>query len=280
MGVSKQAIKRRIRSIEATKKITQAMEMIAISKFQKQKVVLDKNKAYSDTILDVAYHVLQAAEDKDPIWLKPQVDTNPLVIVLTSDLGLCGAYNANVLKYFNDEPQAGAYLVIGTKGYSWFTYRNYELVNHDRILSDDLTFKAIDDAMLDVLRDYAQGKVTSVHVVYTKFINSINFEATQTQILPFQPQRVETHTNYIDTIFEPNAHTILEQLIPMSVVSMVYRLYLEAKTSEQASRRIAMENATENAEELVEELTLKYNQSRQAEITQEISEIIAGADAL
>lgn len=279
MAQSKQAIRRRIRSVEATKKITQAMEMIAVSKFQKQKAMLEKNQEYSDTLMQVTYQVLKAAEDQDSIWLKAKADTNPLFIVLTSDLGLCGAYNANVLKYFQNHQQEGEYIVIGTKGYSWFKYRNYQL-SAPRITSDDLTYRDVDGLMLDILNQYTQGKITSVKVIYTKFINSVNFEATQMNILPFEGQAKDEGSKYVDTIFEPDATTILEELIPMSVVATIYRLHLESKTSEQASRRIAMENATDNAQEIVEDLTLKYNQSRQAAITQEISEIIGGADAL
>lgn len=279
MAQSKQAIRRRIRSVEATKKITQAMEMIAVSKFQKQKAMLEKNQEYSDTLMQVTYQVLKAAEDQDSIWLKAKADTNPLFIVLTSDLGLCGAYNANVLKYFQNHQQDGEYIVIGTKGYSWFKYRNYQL-SAPRITSDDLTYRDVDGLMLDILNQYTQGKITSVKVIYTKFINSVNFEATQMNILPFEGQAKDEGSKYVDTIFEPDATTILEELIPMSVVATIYRLHLESKTSEQASRRIAMENATDNAQEIVEDLTLKYNQSRQAAITQEISEIIGGADAL
>lgn len=279
MAQSKQAIRRRIRSVEATKKITQAMEMIAVSKFQKQKAMLEKNQEYSDTLMQVTYQVLKAAEDQDLIWLKAKADTNPLFIVLTSDLGLCGAYNANVLKHFQNHQQDGEYIVIGTKGYSWFKYRNYQL-SAPRITSDDLTYRDVDGLMLDILNQYTQGKITSVKVIYTKFINSVNFEATQMNILPFEGQAKDEGSKYVDTIFEPDATTILEELIPMSVVATIYRLHLESKTSEQASRRIAMENATDNAQEIVEDLTLKYNQSRQAAITQEISEIIGGADAL
>ena len=279
MAQSKQAIRRRIRSVEATKKITQAMEMIAVSKFQKQKAMLEKNQEYSDTLMQVTYQVLKAAEDQDSIWLKAKADTNPLFIVLTSDLGLCGAYNANVLKHFQNHQQDGEYVVIGTKGYSWFKYRNYQLKT-PRITSDDLTYRDVDSLMLDILSQYAQGKITSLKVIYTKFINSVNFEATQMNILPFEGQGKDDGSKYVDTIFEPDATTILEELIPMSVVATIYRLHLESKTSEQASRRIAMENATDNAQEIVEDLTLKYNQSRQAAITQEISEIIGGADAL
>lgn len=279
MAQSKQAIRRRIRSVEATKKITQAMEMIAVSKFQKQKAILEKNQEYSDTLMQVTYQVLKAAEDQDSIWLKAKADTNPLFMVLTSDLGLCGAYNANVLKHFQTHQQDGEYVVIGSKGYSWFKYRNYQL-SAPRITSDDLTYRDVDTLMLDILNKYTQGKITSVKVIYTKFINSVNFEATQMNILPFEGQAKDDGSKYVDTIFEPDATTILEELIPMSVVATIYRLHLESKTSEQASRRIAMENATDNAQEIVEDLTLKYNQSRQAAITQEISEIIGGADAL
>lgn len=279
MPAGKQAIKRRIRSVEATKKITQAMEMIAISKFQKQKQILEKNKEYSDTLEKVCGQILKTAENQDGLWTNPKEDDNPLIIVFTSDLGLCGAYNANVLKYFKKEKIRGNYLVVGAKGYSWFKYREFSLTNQ-HLHSDDLSFKVISEAMEEIINKYRNNEITSIHVFYTKFNNSVSFEASTKQLLPFQSVDVEENVIVSDTIFEPDAETILERLIPMTITSMVYRLYLESKTSEQASRRIAMENATDNAEDIVEDLTLKFNQSRQAAITQELSEIIAGADAL
>jgi F-type H+-transporting ATPase subunit gamma len=281
MPSGKQAIKRRIRSVEATKKITQAMEMIAISKYQKQKQILEKNKEYSDTLERVCAQILKSAEKEDIFWMKElKEDDNPLSIVLTSDLGLCGAYNANVLKHFKKQAPKGSYLVVGIKGYSWFKYRNFKL-SRDLIHSDDLNFKSISDAMIEVIQKYREGEISSIRVYYTKFHNSVNFEPDSKQLLPFlTPESDEKDVLEAETIFEPNAQVILDQMIPMTIISMVYRLYLESKTSEQASRRIAMENATDNAEEIVDHLTLKYNQSRQAAITQEISEIIAGADAL
>lgn len=279
MPAGKQAIKRRIRSVEATKKITQAMEMIAISKFQKQKQILEKNKEYSDTLEKVCGQILKTAENQDVLWTSPKEDDNPLIIVFTSDLGLCGAYNANVLKHFKKEKIRGNYLVVGAKGYSWFKYREFSLTNQ-HLHSDDLSFKQISEVMEEIINKYRNNEITSIHVFYTKFNNSVSFEASTKQLLPFKSVDFEENVIVSDTIFEPDAETILERLIPMTITSMVYRLYLESKTSEQASRRIAMENATDNAEDIVEDLTLKFNQSRQAAITQELSEIIAGADAL
>jgi F-type H+-transporting ATPase subunit gamma len=280
MPSGKQAIKRRIRSVEATKKITQAMEMIAISKFQKQKQSLEKNKEYSETLERVCGQVLRSAKNEDVFWVKPQEDTNPLVILFTSDLGLCGAYNANVLKHFKNQEVRGTYLIIGAKGYSWFKYREFTLDNPP-VHSEDISFKAISDTMTIILERYRKKEITSIHVFYTKFNNSVSFEAMSKQILPFDTTSdSEDILQHAETIYEPDAKTVLNQLIPMTVTSIIYKSYLESKTSEQASRRIAMENATDNAEEIVEDLTLKYNQSRQAAITQELSEIIAGADAL
>lgn len=280
MPSGKQAIKRRIRSVEATKKITQAMEMIAISKFQKQKQTLEKNKEYSETLERVCGQVLRSAQNEDIFWVKPQEDTHPLVILFTSDLGLCGAYNANVLKLFKTSGLRGSYLVIGAKGYSWFNYREFTMDNPP-IHSEDISFKAISDTMEIILERYRRKEITSIHVFYTQFVNSVNFDAKVKQVLPFdETSETEDILQHAETLYEPDAKTVLDQLIPMTVTSIIYRSYLESKTSEQASRRIAMENATDNAEEIVEDLTLKYNQSRQAAITQELSEIIAGADAL
>jgi F-type H+-transporting ATPase subunit gamma len=278
MPVGKQAIKRRIRSVQATKKITQAMELIAISKYQKQKALLERNKDYANTLLNMVSDIASRSYVEDVFWLNEKEDTHPLVMLITSDLGLCGGYNSNVLKLFKQNKHVSKSIVIGHKGIQHTSSRGYEIIP---LSLEGLNTAVINDVMADVYDQIKNGELTSIHVIYTEFVNSVTFEPKMVKLYPFTiPESTTTTSMNVETLFEPSGSEILNQLIPMTISSSIYRMVLSSKASEQASRRLAMENATDNAEDIIENLTLKFNQSRQAAITQEISEIVAGADAL
>jgi F-type H+-transporting ATPase subunit gamma len=279
MPMGKQAIKRRIRSVQATKKITQAMELIAISKYQKQKALLERNKDYANTLLNMVSDIASRSYVEDVFWLNEKEDTNPCVMLITSDLGLCGGYNSNVLKIFKQNKHVSKSIVIGHKGIQHTSSRGFDIIP---LNSEGLTTAVINDVMSDIYDQIKHGEITSIHVIYTEFINSVTFEPQMVKLYPFTiPESTTASTSMnVETLFEPSGSEILNQLIPMTISSSIYRMVLSSKAAEQASRRLAMENATDNAEDIIENLTLKFNQSRQAAITQEISEIVAGADAL
>lgn len=284
MAQSKQALKGRIRSIRATKKITSAMKLVATSKLQRQKNLMEKNKEYATYLKDMVARILSDNEGIDNQYLKKVEDTNPLTILFTSDLGLCGGYNSNELRYLQeigvkkDQP----IMVIGSKGLPWLTNRGYKVIN-EYINSDSLDFLELSKIANQVLAMFIDKEITSIRIVFTKFVNSVTFEPTAITLLPVSKESMKsTSANNLhqETIFEPDASSILNDLIPMYIRSLAYSYWLETKTAEQASRRMAMENATDNAEELIDTLVLQYNQARQAAITQEITEIVSGADAL
>ena len=285
MAQSKQALKSRIRSVKSTKKITKAMELIATTKLQKQKKMMESNREYASYLKETISEILlDNAEIKNP-YLIEQDDTNPLTILFTSDMGLCGGYNSNELRYLNEigvDPKAPL-IVIGSKGLPWLRTRNFNVEN-EHISSDGISYLDLTRIMTSVLNRYVAKEITSIRIVYTKFVNSVSFVPTHVQLLPVTKESLEKkeeETGYVmETLFEPNANVILNDLIPMYVKSLFYSYYLETKTSEQASRRMAMETATDNASELIDTLTLKFNQARQAAITQEITEIVGGANAL
>lgn len=280
MATGKQAIKRRIRSVEATKKITQAMELIATSKLKRQKEKMEQNREYAQVMKNMVTKILSTSYVDDVVWMKKQDDTRPLTIVFTSDLGLCGGYNSNMLRFFKQkvDPRHPV-LLIGLKGYSWLKNRNFNLMSQ-LMKSDDLSFQEISTVVNKALDLYERDEITSINVLFTHFVNSVMFEPKMVTLLPVEEDLSETDESHVETIFEPSGSSILNYLIPMYVRSVTYSCWLETKTSEQASRRMAMESATDNAEEIIDKLVLQYNQSRQAAITQEISEIVAGADAL
>lgn len=282
MPQNKQVLKRRIRSIKATKKITSAMEMIAISKLQKQKNMMEANRLYSHTLHRTINQVLSKVEMDELTFFKPQKGVN-VNLVFVSDMGLCGAYNTNILSYIKDHlSEFDKYILVGSKIKSILTKLEYDLIaelDH----SDNVEFTELANLGNIVIRMFQDKQASSFNVLYTKYVNSMSFEPTVIQLLPiqFKVEKEELESGpMIDLILEPDPSTLVNQLIPMYIHSLLYSLALEAKTSEQAARRLAMDNATDNAQEIIEELILKFNQSRQASITQEITEIIAGAEAL
>jgi F-type H+-transporting ATPase subunit gamma len=280
MPANKQALRRRIRSVKATKKITSAMELIAASKLQKQKNLMEANRLFSSTLHSTLNKVLSRATLDDVKFLKEQPGKK-LILVFVSDMGLCGAYNSNILNYLNNHPDDQyIYMVVGSKGQIWFRRHESQLIMR-LPQSDNLSYSQLSKLGDKATRLFESGEISSFQVLYTKFVNSMTFEPSLIQLLPLKKEvLVKEEPMHQDLILEPNPEELIGQLMPMYMNSLLYSLWLESKTSEQAARRLAMDNATDNAQDIIEELVLKYNQSRQAAITQEITEIVSGAEAL
>ena len=275
MAANKKAIKERIRSIRSTKKITSAMEVIANAKLAKQRSVMEKNRAYSDIIQDTIASIMASDIEIDSAFLNAKSSSNTYYLIFGSDLGLCGAYNMNAIKELADIYEDGdKVIVFGTKIVPLLKKDGIDIVMSKP--SDTVRYEDIQKAMKMMVRAYLNDEVGKIKVIYTRFNNAVSFIPSVKQILPYEKKEGKQ----IDLIFDPDVKTVLDELIRMSTESVAYSLYLETKISEQASRRMAMQNANDNADELEQELVLAYNQARQAAITQEITEIIAGADAL
>lgn len=280
MPANKQALRRRIRSVKATKKITSAMEMIAASKLHKQKNLMEANRLFASTLHSTLNKVLSRATLDDVKFLKEQPGKK-LILVFVSDMGLCGAYNSNILNYLNNHPDdQHIFMVVGSKGQIWFRRHESQLVMR-LPESDNLSYSQLSKLGDKATRLFDSGEISSFQVLYTKFVNSMTFEPSLIQLLPLKKEvLVKEEPMHQDLILEPNPEELIGQLMPMYMNSLLYSLWLESKTSEQAARRLAMDNATDNAQDIIEELVLKYNQSRQAAITREITEIVSGAEAL
>ena len=275
MAANKKAIKERIRSIRSTKKITSAMEVIANAKLAKQRSVMEKNRAYSDIIQDTIASIMASDIEIDSAFLNAKSSSNTYYLIFGSDLGLCGAYNMNAIKELEDIYEDGdKVIVFGTKIVPLLKKDGIDIVMSKP--SDTVRYEDIQKAMKMMVRAYLNDEIGKIKVIYTRFNNAVSFIPSVKQILPYEKKEGKQ----IDLIFDPDVKTVLDELIRMSTESVAYSLYLETKISEQASRRMAMQNANDNADELEQELVLAYNQARQAAITQEITEIIAGADAL
>lgn len=277
MAQNKQALKSRIRSIKATKKITSAMELIANAKLAKQRNGMEANREYANVLQETVADIIVSNKDLESKFLSKKKSDKTYAIIFSSDLGLCGAYNINMFKLAKEKlNKDDKVAVIGTKLYSNFVNEGYDVTN-DVVSVDSLTYETIQKITDNAINAYLNDEVGKIEVIYTKFINTVSFEPMVNVLLPYENQK---EGKIMETIFDPSANEVLDDLIVMMTKSVVYSLSLETKTSEQASRRMAMENANDNAEELEDKLVLAYNQARQASITQEITEIVSGADAL
>lgn len=279
MAGNKTAIKSRIKSINATKKITGAMELISSAKLAKQRNAMLKNREYTKTLKDTVNQILAGDIDADSDFLKKKDNPKKAVIAFCSDLGLCGGYNINMFKLAKEKVSKDDYVfIIGTKQYNNYV-KNFNVKNN-MMNSDNLAYTDLKKITAQAIEMYKKGEVGEIDVLYTNFVNNVTFDAKLEAVIPCTIDSTELKKSNVETLLEPNADEILAHLIPMMIESDVYSKWMETKTSEQGSRRFAMENATDNAEELTEELLLAYNQARQGAITQEITEIVGGANAL
>ena len=285
-------IRRRIKSVASTQKITKAMKMVSASKLRKTQGTLVAIRPYSNKIQEVMDHLLSGGDDYKNPFLTPHEEVkNILYVVIAGDRGLCGGYNSNVLRYAEQQlksapegVQASA-LLIGNKARDHFRLRpQYEVMDVFTNIGDtpDVSQgKALSDY---VIKKYLDGEVDEVHVVYSEFVSVMTQNPAVAQVLPIPSNAVtaaEDAEHYdAEYIFEPGGKEILDVILPKYVDSSIYRLLLESKVGEHGARMTAMDSATDNAAELIDKLTLSLNRARQAQITTEITEIVGGAAAL
>ena len=286
MAQSKQALRSRIRSVKSTRKITKAMEMIANAKLFKQRNRMESNREYAQRLQSTVASIAADSPDLDEIYLKPKTSSTAMTIVFTSDLGLCGAYNANVLKYaLTNLNPADPIVLVGTSMYHQFQENGFHILNEEPISSDKLTLTELKGWVEKGTHLYEQDEAGKVQVLYTRFINTMTFSPSIDVLLPADTKKLkeENETDNgpkVLTLFEPDPVTILDQLIPMMIQNVAYAEWMESTTAEQGSRRVAMKTASDNADNLSEELLLEYNKARQAAITQEITEVVNGSNAV
>ena len=282
---STREIKRRIRGINSILQITKAMELVSTAKLRRARIRLAKTKPYFQTVVDDIREILTIVDDNHPLLSREKKDA-VLYIVLTSDKGLAGGYNANVLrlteKAIKEDGVASKLMVVGTKAKDYFERRNYDIVESYTGLSEDPDYSAARELAAAALDLYESGEVDAIRVVYTRFISTINYDAQVVSILPSDELKAhEDRTSVHSQIeFEPSPMAVLDDLIPMYVATSLFGALIEAAASEQGSRRVAMENASDNAHDMIDELQTNYNRARQAAITNEITEIVSAADAV
>ena len=284
-GLSK--IKRRISSIESTKKITNAMELVSSVKLKRRRKAMDNTLEYlqmmSEIISDCVRGLHQKGQHVSRLLKPCTTGTGVLYLVVTSNLGLCGGYNYNIIKYLNkiitDKDEV---MMVGTKGLIKLKAEGKSDVNVDELDAlDNFDFKRVKRLEERLGNIYREGKYTSIVLVYTKYVNSITFEPSQVQVLPVEEMKedtgniVKSRTVY-PPIYAPDRSEVFRLLVPKYLDTLLYEKFEEAMVCEEGSRRNAMENATDNADDLQSELTLIFNKARQAAITNSIIEIMAG----
>ena len=276
-------IKRRIRSVENTKQITRAMQMVAAAKLRRAQQRVEAARPYAGKMQGMLESLAAAASGlKHPLFEVREVKRKALVLI-TSDRGLCGSYNTNLIRkagQFLAEGDQDSHLLIpvGKRGFDWYKKRPWELGDVYNDWHGNLDFERVRQLTRYLLELFESGQVDQVHLLYTQFISTVSYRVTLEQFLPIvPPEGVEATEEYI---FEPNPEEIFSRLLPAYAQTMVQTAMADALASEHGARMFAMSNATKNAKEMIENLTLVRNKARQSVITKEMLEIVGGAEAL
>ena len=269
--------KHRIASINSTKKITKAMELVSTVKLKKFKNVMLKNELYSNELKSLTCTLFSRLDDEENKYTKLNDADKDLLIVVSSNLGLCAGYNNDIYHYVeqNFDKNEVVIIPIGMKGDSYFKKAGFVLNEEFVSLNEKINYLDITRLGKMVLSYFENKKYRSIKLVYTKYVNSIKFVPNTLSLFPLEIENVNDST-LIEPLYDPDLKTLIDNLVPLYVNINLYQKIVESQVCEQASRRNAMENATDNADELISTLTLEYNKARQAQITQEISEVIAG----
>lgn len=292
MAVGKE-IRGKIKSVENTKKITKAMEMVAASKMRKAQDRMRAARPYAEKVRNIAAHLGAA----NPEYVHPFMKSNDVkkagLIVVTTDKGLCGGMNTNVLRAVTAKLRelqgAGVQadtVAIGNKGLGFLTRIGAKVVSQATQLGDTPHLEKLIGPVKALLDQYEKGELNAVYIAYTRFINTMKQESVIEQLLPLSAEQMQQETrdsgkqHSWDYLYEPDAQSVIDDLLVRYVEALAYQAVAENMASEQSARMVAMKAATDNAGNVIDELKLVYNKTRQAAITKELSEIVAGAAAV
>jgi F-type H+-transporting ATPase subunit gamma len=278
----------KIRSIENTKKVTSALEMVSASKIRKSQDLMKATRPYARMMRRVMGHLGKAnPEYRHPFTVEHERDDKIGYIIVSTDRGLCGGLNTNLFKlvvtHMGEAQGQGAtvsVVTLGKKASAFFRNIKVEIAAHASDLGERPQIEDLIGSIKVMLDAYREQNLDRVYIVYNDFINTMTQKPVMEQLLPLPPTEDEEVRDIWDYIYEPDAETLLDTVLVRYIEALVYQAVLENLASEHAARMIAMKNATDNAGELIDELTLVYNKARQAAITQEISEIVGGAAAV
>ncbi len=296
-------VRGKIKSVQSTRKITKAMEMVAASKMRRAQERMRAARPYAEKVREIAAHMSEAnPEYKHPFMVHHAQAEAAGLIVITTDKGLCGGLNTNVLratlaklKALEAQGSQAKITAIGGKGLNFLGRLKTQIVSHVSHLGDTPHVDKLIGAVKTQLDAYAQGKLKVVYLVYTRFINTMKQEAVLEQLLPLTADRLESSASSYDAesqqktettkhtwdyLYEPDAQSVVDELLVRYVEALVYQAVAENMAAEQAARMVAMKAASDNAKVIIDDLQLIYNKSRQAAITKELSEIVGGAAAV
>lgn len=281
-------IRNKIKSVENTRKITKAMEMVAASKMRKAQERMRQSRPYGEKIRRVAAHLSHAiTEYKHPFLINRDGAKKVGLIVVTSDKGLCGGLNSNVLravlhkmKEWSDSGIGVQATAIGNKGLGFLQRAGVEVVSQVVGLGDTPHLEKLIGPVKVQLDAFNEGKIDRLYIAYTRFVNTMKQEPVVEQLLPLSDDTVGTESTRWDYVYEPDAKSVIDELLVRYVEALIYQSVAENMASEQSARMVAMKAASDNAKTVIGELKLVYNKTRQAAITKELSEIVSGAAAV
>ena len=284
-------LKKRIKSVKSTQKITKAMKMVAAAKLRRAQESAEKGRPFSEKMNNVILNLSSSISDKDSaskFLVGTGKDTTHLCVVITADRGLCGGFNTNICRkaknYFEKILKEGKILkifTVGSKGHDQLKrlYGKYIIEKMNFKGLKKITYKEAEDTGKIIIKLFNESQFDVCKIFYNRFKNVITQIPQEQQIVPIEKQKeVKISDNFYE--FEPEENEILDDLLPKNISTQIFKAFLENAASEQGSRMTAMDNATRNAEDLVDKLTINYNRSRQAAITKELIEIISGAESL
>jgi len=281
-------IRTKIKSVQNTRKITKAMEMVAASKMRKAQERMRAARPYAEKIRNVAAHISHAnPEYRHPFLVERDTVKTVGIIIVTTDKGLCGGLNTNIqrlaltqMKQWESEGESFEVCCIGNKGLSFMQRLGMNIVSQATQLGDRPHMERLIGAVKIMLDGYTQDRFDRLMIFYTKFINTMKQEPMCEQLLPLSGDRLGVPEGAWDYIYEPEAKGVLDQVLTRYIEAIVYQAVTENMSSEQSARMVAMKSASDNAGNVIDELTLIYNKTRQAAITKELSEIVSGAAAV
>ena len=278
-GVSTKEIKNRIRSMESTKQITKAMEMVAASKLRRAQAQVSASRPYFEILRNTIDDILANNRDLSSPYLTNRAGGKVLYIVIAGDRGLAGGYNSNILKLVSAQIQGKDAVVfpIGKKAVDYFRSRKVPMVTENYAEAAGVGIGDCFSISKQLSKGYLQGEYSEVHVAYTNFISVLSQTPAAMQLLPLTTDQQPRDGIHSDFLYEPDCEEVFAAIVPEYLGGILYGALCESRASEQAARRTAMDSATSNAEDMIADLSLKFNRARQAAITQEITEIVAGS---
>jgi F-type H+-transporting ATPase subunit gamma len=277
-------IKRRIKSVKSTMQITKAMELVASSKLRKAREKADSAKLFFDALYDTMWEITAENATFDSIYFSGRDVKTVMLVVIAGDRGLAGGYNSNVLKLAQsrmDQIQKDCSVVvipIGKKAVEYFAKRECRVVASYDNIAENIRMSSAKEIAAKIMAAFRNGNVDKVELIYTDYVSPLVQQAKTRSIIPLEKSDEKRGTN-VQTTYEPSPEKLFDIIMPQYIAGVLYGSIADSFASEQAARRIAMENASDNATEMIDELSLLYNRARQSSITQEITEIVSGASS-